>query len=327
MVICGSSVDQAAGQQLIEPIAAVVGGAAMLIDTDDYENLTPGMLVLSGGIYSDKEAAQSVAASLKEKGIECYIKQAALKKEAAKGLIFVGDDNLMWFCFSRNGAVLPYSTCVANFQPGSELIRPLFKPEAAPFGQTGRMGHQTVKVNKVEVDSNTPCGEALAEYKGLPHQTQRYANPISSAKKIEAHTREIRAYLENKTGMTFAGLKILRLANGDIDGDGQEEIVVDARCGVVPRSMEVTDNVVSFVGIIDGGKIVDVFLLATPKSEAEQDFYRASIYEHPAGLADVNGDGHLELICEDGYYEGRGLVVYSYRDGVVKNLAANGCGA
>lgn len=247
--------------------------------------------------------------------------------ESAPKIVFIGDDEMLWLCLSSDGTALSYSECVTHFKPGVELVRPLFRPEAAPFGQTGRMGHQVVKINKIEMQFWGACGENFALYKGMLNQTKRFANPITNTKKNEAYTAKIRAYLEKKTGLKFNELKILRLAHGDLDNNGQEETIVEARSGLGEKNWEINGDVVSFVGIIDGETIVDVYLLATARKDAEDDLYRASSYEHPAGLVDVDGDGKLELICEQGYYEGRGLVVYSYRNGVIKMLASNECGA
>jgi len=130
-------------------------------------------------------------------------------------------------------------------------------------------------------------------------------------------------------GITDADPGIGQVVRGDLDGDGAAEVLVVAERLADPDGLLASegDYSVAFLRRVVGGavettvvasSVPEVAPLATPFIEA----YRV------AALADLNGDGRMEVVVNGRYYEGSSAVVYELRpDGTLAEVLSAGCGA
>ena len=111
----------------------------------------------------------------------------------------------------------------------------------------------------------------------------------------------------------------------DIDGDGTEEIVIVAKDLAEDLFAQPGDySVVILRKMIEGEW--QTAILETSLAEPDS----AYILSHSlAAIADLNGDGKMEIIVDAAYYEGAGTTAYEYVDDDLGPVAVlgGGCGA
>jgi hypothetical protein len=111
----------------------------------------------------------------------------------------------------------------------------------------------------------------------------------------------------------------------DIDGDGTEEVVIVSK--FLPDNLFGRPgdySVVLLRKMIEGEWQTAV--LETSVAEVDQ----AYILSHSiAAIADLNGDGKMEIVVDAAYYEGSGTSAYEYIDDDLgpQPVLAGGCGA
>ncbi|MHA1569864.1 MAG: hypothetical protein ACTSXZ_10365, partial [Alphaproteobacteria bacterium] len=112
MVICGVVGSAEKGESLRRKLAGVVGNRAEIVDTNDYEGLTPNLVIASAGVYPQQNEATGVVEQLAADGVKCYHKQASYAGAIdSANLTFFGNSWLMWFCADAAGEILPYPRC------------------------------------------------------------------------------------------------------------------------------------------------------------------------------------------------------------------------
>ncbi|MDP8223969.1 MAG: hypothetical protein P9L99_11465 [Candidatus Lernaella stagnicola] len=325
MVICGTFDDTPAAWRLRDKVDAQIEKPARVIETDEYENLTPGLKIISAGLYSAKKKAASVSEKLGANGVKCYVKKTALKQSPAGRIIYVGDQDTMWFCFRHRGAALAYNTCAQRIGKGDRLLRPHIAKSK------GSYGYQTVRVMRAnEFGDDSPC-EDLVGYSGSVGETKKLGQALKGKKARAEAIAAFREFAEKKSKLKFSRLRLSAAVKVDVTGDGVADTVIGIGAGIGQPQMKVIGNVVSAVAVIPGGestkRVIPLFWHAVPHEKAQGDFYTASIYGRLAGFADVNGDGRIDVLVETGYYEGTGLIAYTIEKGKAKEMASNGCGA
>jgi hypothetical protein len=128
-------------------------------------------------------------------------------------------------------------------------------------------------------------------------------------------------------GIAKPVVRITQLLRVDLDGDGVTEVLVTASShvgGVQPRA-QAGDYAVVLLRKVINGKVQTTLL--------ESDFYPAAVeFAAPleftvSAIADLNGDGNMEIAVHYEYYEGAGTTVYEVKGSTVKEVLATGCGA
>jgi len=321
LLICGTYEDSEAGWKLRKTVEKAKGGPVRIEATDGWKNLTPGLEIIAAGLYPTQEDATHEKERLQKAGVKCYAKKTGPREIGTGDLIFVGDNFNMWFCFQRGGSRLAYGTCVAQFRRGRKLLRP------HAWGEKGGVGFQEVAVlgGKPAGDQG-PCAD-MVEYTG------RASAAVKAAPAAEKNTKALlaktRRHVEAESKLTFPNLRLVRTVRADVTGDGKADTIVDLRAGYRDGSAAIDGNVLAFVGVIPAGEktMITVFRHSVPAKVAKDDFFAASIFGRLTGVADVNGDGRLDLLLHTGYYEGNGLAAYTVDKGKARQLAENSCGA
>ncbi len=115
----------------------------------------------------------------------------------------------------------------------------------------------------------------------------------------------------------------------DLEGDGVNEVIVVAED--VPDALygEVGDYSIVFMQrVIDADITTIVFGESVIVEVADGEFGFLVSFEVPA-IADLNGDGRMEIVLHGAYYEGAGVEVWEYVGDELglQNQVAGGCGS
>jgi hypothetical protein len=129
-------------------------------------------------------------------------------------------------------------------------------------------------------------------------------------------------------GITKTTIKLTQAVRVDLEGDGQEEVLISATRYSGDIASQAKRGDYSFVMLrkIVGGKAQNI-LIGGDFVNKNVDFGAPSTYEISA-IADLNGDGKMEVIIHSAYYEGSYSSAYEIKGNKlteIKALAA-GCG-
>ncbi|MGC2235714.1 MAG: VCBS repeat-containing protein [Pyrinomonadaceae bacterium] len=129
--------------------------------------------------------------------------------------------------------------------------------------------------------------------------------------------------------ITKTTTKLKQAVRVDLDGDGQEEVLIAATkysSGDVSSSAKVGDYSFILLRKIVAGKVQNI-IIAGDFITKKVDFGAPNEYEISA-IADLNGDGKMEIILHSAYYEGSSTGVYEIKGNKAVEVAAlsAGCG-
>ena len=155
----------------------------------------------------------------------------------------------------------------------------------------------------------------------------RKARDVATTQPV--YVQAVREFLGTR-GLRDAEVKITRIVRVDLDGDGENEVLISAtnyggKTGV-PRS-DTPGRSYSFVLLrrVVGGKVQTQLIDGEFYPKAKE-FNAPNAYRIVAVL-DLDGDGKLEVLVRSDYYEGGAITVYSFDGGKPKDVITTGCGA
>ena len=123
-------------------------------------------------------------------------------------------------------------------------------------------------------------------------------------------------------GVRVTKAKVTRVLKADLDGDGTDETIVEASNGSIAyRAPRGTYSLI-LLRSLKGGKIVETAL----------DFHPARpggvmLNTVTRGIADLDGDGRMEIVVSDSGIDEAGAALWGYRSGKATKLVENGAGA
>lgn len=160
-----------------------------------------------------------------------------------------------------------------------------------------------------------------AKWKPMPRNISQMDVNNASYKKIVADVLRTKGIVTKNAVITQA----LRV---DLDGDGTEEVLIAATSyqGMISPSAKKNDYSFVMLRKIIGGKAQNIVITG--------DFIRKNIqFGAPAkfevsSVADLNGDGKMEVIVYGAYYEGNWVDVYELKGNIMREVKAlnAGCG-
>src|SRR5215213_7313463 len=180
------------------------------------------------------------------------------------------------------------------------------------FGVTGKTGELTATI----LAPDEPCDEfyfaktALEGQKGIAVGAARTWNPVPrTPKNLNLNDKtylNIVSQILRAKGLPNAKAKIEQAVKVDLDGDGADEVVLTASSygGKISPSASVSDYSFVLVRKIVAGKVKNI-MIAEEYIKKAVSFGAPSRFEISA-IADLNGDGKMEIVQYGEYYEGSG---------------------
>ena len=202
------------------------------------------------------------------------------------------------------------------------------------FGLTQEVGKATA--GKPKPDEAEACADMLkvplpstpndgvialsAPWNALPRQPQ-IADPTQ-----QVYVDTVRDFLKDRS-ISDPKVKITRILRVDLDGDGEDEVLINAT-----NYFTKDNDVSSDTPALGSYSIVLLRRVVAGKVQTElvagQVFPTddtPNVYELPAVL-DLNGDGKLEVIVHSQYYEGSATTIYDCSGGKCKDVLSVFCG-
>ena len=161
-----------------------------------------------------------------------------------------------------------------------------------------------------------------APWNALPRKPQ-IADPTQ-----QIYVDAVREFLESRH-MTEPKVKITRILRVDLDGNGEDEVLINAtnfftEDGDVPLDTAAPGSYsIVLLRRVVAGK-VETELIAG-EFYVKDESNPSNLYEIP-GVLDLNGDGKLEIIVHSQYYEGSETTIYDCSGGKCKAVLSVECG-
>ncbi|GAA5512604.1 hypothetical protein Dcar01_01320 [Deinococcus carri] len=140
-----------------------------------------------------------------------------------------------------------------------------------------------------------------------------------------------------KRGLKNPQVHLTGLTRVDLNGDGRAEVIVEAahfaeRSGLYPPPVgQPGDYSLLLLREVVRGRVVTTVLgehvaPLKPWTPGDPEPMPMALLYRLAGVADLNGDGRMELVTFGAYYEGYGLDVREWTPGGWKTRLEGGCG-
>lgn len=212
------------------------------------------------------------------------------------------------------------------------------------YGLTQALGDAKGDKPKPE---DVPCEETLAvslspkpekgviaiaaPWNALPREPK----VIDSTQKV--YVDAVRDFLKTK-GIEQPKVKIDNIVRVDLDGDGEEEVLISAANyfgepnGVPMRSPAASYSMVLLRRVV-AGKVETQLIVgefhpkAYPKAKEEEGSFDAPNAYKAIATLDLDGDGKMEVVVHSHYYEGGETTIYRCIPKKVEALLSVACGA
>lgn len=161
-----------------------------------------------------------------------------------------------------------------------------------------------------------------APWNALPRKPQ-IADPTQ-----QVYVDAVREFLEARR-ISEPKVKITRILRVDLDGDGEDEVLINAtnyftEDGDVPMDTAAPGSYsIVLLRRVVAGKVETEFVAG--ELDVKDESSAANLFEIP-GVLDLNGDGKLEVIIHSHYYEGAGTTIYDCSGGKCKAVLSVECG-
>ncbi len=151
--------------------------------------------------------------------------------------------------------------------------------------------------------------------------------PRSASTAQTVYRNAVRAVLAEH-GMKDAPARITQVLRVDLEGDGTDEVLVTARTSnaeyPVPGAKAGDFSLVLLRKV--AGKRVSTFVLGAEFYPKARDQVAPYLFQ-VAAVLDLDGDGALEVVVADRYYEGAGAAAWQMRSGRPARVLSAGYGA
>ena len=161
-----------------------------------------------------------------------------------------------------------------------------------------------------------------APWNALPRKPQ-IADPTQ-----QVYVDAVREFLESRR-MSDPKVKITRILRVDLDGDGEDEVLINAtnyftEDGDVPMDTAAPGSYsIVLLRRVVAGKVQTEMVAGELYVKDESS--ASNLFEIP-GVLDLNGDGKLEVIVHSHYYEGAATTIYDCSGGKCKDVLSVECG-
>ncbi|WP_425145522.1 hypothetical protein [Deinococcus sp.] len=227
--------------------------------------------------------------------------------------------------------------------PGSV---PLVKADSA-YRTQGLSGPSLSAVGGAPVSYDGPCPdyfEVTLAPKRVPTSSQLATRADLNARprpvtvlptQNPVYAEVVRAELRRR-GLNNPAVQLRQVIRADLDGNGSDEIVIEAthfaeRASgepIPPVNAQVGDYSLLLLRWVAQGQVRTTVLGAdVVLKSGTLDAPRNALRERLEGLADLNGDGRMELVTSESYYEGDTFDAFTWTPaGGPKKVLETGCG-
>lgn len=186
-------------------------------------------------------------------------------------------------------------------------------------------GTSLIEVPGLERSFNDPLEEWAIAVHGVPDPLPRTAEVLPPSAPYAEAARPLLA----ERGIEDSSPEVVQILRVDLDGDGRDEVAVVAeriadQQGLLAQSGDY--SIVFVRSLVDEQVVTSVIAdtVADP-DPGETPFVES---HRVSALADLNGDGRMELAVASKYYEGAGVGFFELGDdGRVERILSSGCGA
>jgi hypothetical protein len=203
------------------------------------------------------------------------------------------------------------------------------------YGLKGYVG--TVKGSKAE-SAGAPCEDTqvltlspqvrvTAPILGVGGAWKGMPRPVASQSTNQQVYKDAVTAVLADNGITNGTVRITQLLRVDLDGDGVTEVILNASSYVDPIQPSAKPGDYAFVLLrkVINGKVQTTLL--------DSDFYpegadfAAPVQFNVTAIADLNGDGNMEIAVHGEYYEGAWTSIYEVKGAKATEVLTEGCGA
>jgi len=147
----------------------------------------------------------------------------------------------------------------------------------------------------------------------------------------------VRDFLKTK-GIDQAKVKIANILGVDLDGDGEEEVLISAtnylsKGGRIPMRSPAGSYSMVLLRRVVGGKVETQVVegefhpKAYPRKGPDDASFDAPNAYKVIAVLDLDGDGKMEIVVGSNYYEGQEITIYRYDPKKSEPLLSVACGA
>ncbi|WP_161882435.1 hypothetical protein [Deinococcus alpinitundrae] len=220
-----------------------------------------------------------------------------------------------------------------------------------PYTVRGLSGPGVGAVGGSPVSYDSPC----PDYFGVALAPRRVAQQTLIATRADLQARPrpvvllpnsnptyravVRAELQRR-GLKNPAVELQRIVRADLDGDGKDEVIIEASHfaesvgSALPRPVPAVnasagDFSLLLLRSVVSGQVKTTVLGADVvlKASTDIDAPRLNLRYSLEGVADLNGDGQMEIVTSDSYYEGVTLDAWTWMPARgLKKVLETGCG-
>jgi hypothetical protein len=210
--------------------------------------------------------------------------------------------------------------------PGTELqVASLDGPQPSVFAGTPIRDCETLGTWTTSLEPIVDGGADTVAVDGTWPLLPRPVTLLSPT--IPDYQRAVVEYLRQR-GLTDVPVAVDQVIRTDLDGDGVDEVIVaahhpDAMTGIGAQAGYF--SVVLLRRVEDGG--VDTIALFEDLHAVSDTDYPMMGIGNVSLIADLNGDGAMEIAINSSYFESGGTDVYEMMSNVPKRVLSVGCGS
>jgi hypothetical protein len=203
------------------------------------------------------------------------------------------------------------------------------RPVSTSVGGKAEPPPETCSTPVIELDPPTPDATMASSIRavGVHGLATPLPRPSTLLDTDAAVYRDAARAEVAKLGLPGDDLRVVQVVRADLSGDGTDEVLVVAEHLSEPGSLMGAPgdySVVLLRQIVDGE--VETTLVTESRADPDQNGPYILVSQ-VAAVADLNGDGRMEVVVQGVYYEGVGMYAYELGpDGLTEILRA-GCGA
>ncbi len=232
-----------------------------------------------------------------------------------------GWDGARWVSYGRGLPPAPVPARAGDRYQVLGLDGPPFTATGSDPEQVACGGDDTYLVSVGEFDPDAP---AMVAVRGVAAPRPR---PVTVLDPTAPEYRNAAAQVLAGLGADVQDPAVRQVVRVDLDGDGTDEVLVRAEVADRASLRPVAgDYSVVFVRRLVGGAVQNTVVASDVPVIGPDEIRAITVYDL-ASVADLNGDGRMEVVLVWSYYEGGGVIGYELQGDRLAPVLEAGCGA